>query len=379
MAWLVEFLKAWYSSREILEETERLANQFEELMRVGQKALATETLDYRQYLADAMNGRFKGSVTDRLVNDSLDAEEMDRVRGMIRSNGLTQLCADTLGRLMESGFITAHQSECEDTRRRQWMARIGESPGPEAVLGVLDPKGVPLHENPYLWVIRASALHDLGRDDEALEDLETGARFVSENVPEALLKAEVLFNLHRFRETIGVLSRHGDEFAASPRTSFLLAASSAMLGDLDRAFAVCEAALARHEDRALRVIFELLYFWRQRPSESVRLFDLLVRAGAFPGARRVWDERIGGTIRAAHLVAGLPSLINEGNRKFLRTLIRESKLDDELLPLAVALDCLETGDRSPLERLSAEVRPIAEEIVAELQKKLSMPEQAMGA
>jgi hypothetical protein len=73
------------------------------------------------------------------------------------------------------------------------------------------------------------------------------------------------------------------------------------------------------------------------------------------------------------------ALINERNLRFLRTLIRGSKLDDELLPLVVAMDYLETGDRSPLEKLSAEVRPIAEEIVAELQKKLSQPEQAMGA
>jgi len=43
------------------------------------------------------------------------------------------------------------------------------------------------------------------------------------------------------------------------------------------------------------------------------------------------------------------------------------------------MDYLETDDRSSLEKLSAEIRPIAEEIVAELQKKLSKPEQAMAA
>jgi hypothetical protein len=43
------------------------------------------------------------------------------------------------------------------------------------------------------------------------------------------------------------------------------------------------------------------------------------------------------------------------------------------------MDYFKTSDRSPLEKLSAEVRPIAEEIVAELQKKLSPPEKAMGA
>jgi hypothetical protein len=59
--------------------------------------------------------------------------------------------------------------------------------------------------------------------------------------------------------------------------------------------------------------------------------------------------------------------------QFLLELIRESNLDDELLPLVVAMDYLETGNRSPLEKLSSEIRPIAEEIVAELQKKLPAP------
>jgi len=324
MAWLVEFLTAWYTGREIIDETERLANQFAELMRVGEKALATETLDYRQYLADAMVGRFKGSVTDRLVNDSLDAGETDRVRGIIRSDGLIQLCTDTLRRLTESGLIAAQQSEAEDTRRRQRIARFGKNPGPETILDVLDPKGVPLHENPYLWVLRAAALHELGRDYEALEDLETGARFVSETALEALLKAAVLFNLRRFREAISVLSRHGDEFASNPRAQYFLAGSSAALGDFDGAIAVCEAALARQDDQEVRRLLKGLPMWRQRFSEPLYLFVLLVNNGAFAEARRVWNEKIRGTLPIAKMVVLVKGLIDDPNQRFFRALLRES-------------------------------------------------------
>jgi len=87
------------------------------------------------------------------------------------------------------------------------------------------------------------------------------------------------------------------------------------------------------------------------------------------GARKLWTDKIG-MLPAADMVALLLAHINDGNLSFVRTLVRESNLDHELLPLVVAMDYLETGDRSPLEKLSAEVRPIAEEIVAELQKKL---------
>ena len=379
MAWLVEFLKAWYSSREMMDETDRLAARFAELVKVGEKALAAETLDYRQYLADAMDDRFRGSATDRLVNDCLDAGEMDRVRGMVRSPSLTQLCSATLDRLVNSGLITAGQSRAEGNRRLEWVARLTKNRGPKAVVDVLDPRGLPLHEHPESWFMRAGALHSLGRDKEALEDLETGARFVPERFREALLKAEVLFSLCRFHEVISVLTPYAGEFESHTNPPLLFVTSLAALGDFDRATAVCEALLERREDPDFRLILEQLLAERDSDKEPLLQFRLLVSCGAFDAARGIWDEKIRETVRAAEIVARFRTLINEKSLGFLRTLIHESNLDDELLPLVVAMDYFKTSDRSPLEKLSAEVRPIAEEIVAELQKKLSPPEKAMGA
>jgi tetratricopeptide (TPR) repeat protein len=373
MAWLVEFLKAWYSSREMFDEAEKLAARFAELVRAGEKALAVETLDYRQYLTDAMDGPFKGSATDRLVNDCLDAGDTDRARSKVRSDGLTQLCRATVQRLTDNGLITKRRAQAEGNRRLQWAAGLAENTDPEARLSWLNSGGLPLHEYPDLWFLRASAMHRLGRDEEALEDLETRARLIP--APrDALLRAEVLFNLRRFREVLGIFDRHADEFAPDPTAQVLLACTAAMLGDLDRAIAVCEAALAREEDTPLRQLLETLRAWRHECSERpLNFFILLIRASAFAEARKLWNEKIRGTLSVAQMVAGFAAIINEENRHFLRTLIRESNLDDELLPLVVAMDYLETGDRSPLEKLSAEIRPIAEEIVAELQKKLPAP------
>jgi hypothetical protein len=98
-------------------------------------------------------------------------------------------------------------------------------------------------------------------------------------------------------------------------------------------------------------------------------FSRLETSGALAEARTTWEDSIRGMISATEAEI-LRIWIYAGNLRFLRTLIRESKLDGELLPLVVAMDYLETGDRSPLEKLSAEIRPIAEEIVAELQKNL---------
>jgi tetratricopeptide (TPR) repeat protein len=379
MAWLVEFLKAWYSSREMFDEAEKLAGLFAELAKAGEKARAAETLDYRQYLADAMDERFKGSATDRLVNDCLDAEETNRARAILRSDGLTQLCTATLRRLAEGGIITAKQFETEDNRRGQLAARLQDNASPEALLGVLDPRVMPLHEIPESWFLRANALHNLGRDEEALENLETHGRFVPEGSREALLQASVLFRLRRFPEVIGVLSRHANELGPNPNAHLLLSLCCAIIGDFNRAVAICKAARERHENLDLRQFPEALVMMRGRGMEPVMQFGLLVLVDAFAEARKIWNEKIRGSFQAAAAAAIFNNLINERNLRFLRTLIRESELDDELLPLAVAMDYLETGDRSPLEKLSAEVRPIAEEIVAEFQKKLSKPDQAMGA
>jgi tetratricopeptide (TPR) repeat protein len=369
MAWLVEFLKAWYSSREMLDETERLAAQFAELLKVGEKALASETLGYRQILTDAMGDRFRGSAADRLVNDCLDAGEIDRIRETICSDGLTQLCPATIVRLASGGLITASHVEAENNRRRQWVARLGENPTFDAIVDVFDPRRLPLHQNAGLWFGRATALHALWRNEEALEDLEMCARSFPETSQEVLLKADVLFDLHRFREVISVLTQHANETPAERRAQVLLASSSAILGDFDVAIAVCEAALARQEDPDWRKLLETLVTSRSSLSKPLHHFILLLAFGSFDEARKLWNDRIG-TLPAAEIVSTLGALIDHGKLDLFRTLIHESDLDDELLPFVVAMDYLETGDRAPLEKLSAEIRPIAEEIVAELQKKL---------
>jgi Flp pilus assembly protein TadD len=379
MAWLVEFLKAWYSSREMLDETERLAARFAEMLKMGEKALAAETLDYRQILVDAMDARFRGSATDRLVNDCLDAGEIDRARGIIRGDGLTQLCMGTLQRLVHSGLITAPQSDAELGRRGQQVLSLGENPDAEGILKSLDLKALPLHEDPELWSIRAAALQNLGRHEEALEDIETCIRFVPGRPSDALLKAKILLKLSRFREAISVLCSHADEFAADPEAQTVLAISSLKLADFERAAAACETGLARQESQDMRRLLESVSSLRHLVREPLQMFAFLVGVDSFAEAHQLWNEKIRDGLGVAEKVAWVVVLANKGNLHFLRTLIRESNLDEELLPLAVAMDYLETGDRSPLEKLSAEVRPIAEEIVAELQKKLSQPEQAIGA
>jgi hypothetical protein len=57
-----------------------------------------------------------------------------------------------------------------------------------------------------------------------------------------------------------------------------------------------------------------------------------------------------------------------GQFEFARQLIAEAGLEEQLFPLARAIDYLQTGDEALIEKLSPEVRGIVEEVVAKLKE-----------
>ena len=290
MAWLVEFLKAWYSSLEMLDETEKLAARFAELLKVGEKALALEMLDYRQILSDAMDERFKGSATDGLVNDCLDADETDRVEALVRNSGLTQLRTDTLQRLIAGGLITARETLAEVDRR---LPNSGQEAAPDGPR----PRGTASHEIPKLRLLRAVATYNLGRFEEALEDLEVRTRLVPEEPGDTVFKSVVLFKLCRFRDAVSVLNRHAHVLASNPDVQVLVAICSAAFGDFDSAIAVSEAALPQQENPSYRQFLELLVPLRQSGREAAVQYGLLVSLGApsVPSPRNLGRKSLGNT------------------------------------------------------------------------------------
>jgi hypothetical protein len=74
-------------------------------------------------------------------------------------------------------------------------------------------------------------------------------------------------------------------------------------------------------------------------------------------SKRDWSQEI---LEAPMQVAEM------GRLKDARTMIEELGLEKALFPLARAIDYLQTGDESLIEKLSPEVRGIVEEVVAKL-------------
>jgi hypothetical protein len=72
-----------------------------------------------------------------------------------------------------------------------------------------------------------------------------------------------------------------------------------------------------------------------------------------------------------HLLwATLLSLLYKGERALVIQLISSAKLEEEFLPLMRVVEYLNTNDLTTIEKLSPEVRGIAQAVVAQLQATL---------
>jgi tetratricopeptide (TPR) repeat protein len=71
----------------------------------------------------------------------------------------------------------------------------------------------------------------------------------------------------------------------------------------------------------------------------------------------------------------LISVAQMGHLEFVRQLIRESELEEQLFPLARAIDYLLTGDEALIEKLSPEIKGVVEEVINNLRKDGGPAEQ----
>jgi DNA-binding transcriptional ArsR family regulator len=98
----------------------------------------------------------------------------------------------------------------------------------------------------------------------------------------------------------------------------------------------------------------------------------LAQEGKLGAARERWNEALasGGKSNDENwpdvVAAILLDVVIAGQFEFARQLITEAGMEEQLFPLARAIDYLQTGDEALIEKLSPEVRGIVEEVVAKL-------------
>jgi tetratricopeptide (TPR) repeat protein len=376
MGWLVEFLKGWYTNREIVEQTEQLASGFAELLKVARDS-ALENLEFRRCLSAAMDPDARAPAIDRLLCDFLDANELDKVRETVSDIDLLYVRETTVERLVERGLITKEQLHSSAERWKgiaQEAIRAVDLMDAQDWLGalkLLDGMKQINHWHPTLWLWRACALEGLSRYTEALEDYDTGLAMVQDN-DAACNRAWVLFNLEKYEDAIESCDRILNGAPSHARTYLVRARSLVFVGRFEEVVSSLRKAVSAPGEvgqRAQQAIDAL-----QKLDTPALQFAFFVGIGAFDSARIAWCRLIGAGITeqdSSALAAAIPEVLQHDNIAFLRELIRESNLDEIMLPITRALDYIATGDRNLIERLSAEVRPIAEQIVAEYMKRQS--------
>jgi DNA-binding MarR family transcriptional regulator len=111
MEWLVEFLKRWYSIRELLIESERLAGDFEEIFAAGELDRVRNSVESRRRLSDAIDPLFRREALDRLIHDCLLSNNYEEVRDLLRQHDPAILSEGTRLRLLEAGLLTSGEYE----------------------------------------------------------------------------------------------------------------------------------------------------------------------------------------------------------------------------------------------------------------------------
>lgn len=394
MGWLVNFLRVWYAAEEMGAESERLQTRFHAYLEANRLREARDTLEHYRYLAEAMP---VGLPRTRAVEDVIrghlalgDAEPI--TKELLASIKLTDLSAEMLEQLQASRAITevekqkalsiaayeAGQMEEALPHVDRFLALNPQDAVARSVRGLvlgnlgrgdealasfahaltLDPK------NANTWALRGITLSNLGRDDEALVNYDRSLTLTPGDANVWALRGAVLSNLGRDDEA---LASYDHTLALRPEDTAAWYTRGVMLGKLGRQ----EEALASY-DRALTLTPEDADGWYNRGIVYRNKFVTFVEQNDLDAARQAWTEALSSGQRSGN--AEWPNLVSlallfvaeMGQLELARQLISESALEEQLFPLARALDYLHSGDEALIEKLSPEVKDIVEKVVARL-------------
>src|SRR5262245_19791933 len=134
-----------------------------------------------------------------------------------------------------------------------------------------------------------------------------------------------------------------------------------------------EEAVASY-DQALEINPDKDDAWYNRGVAFLNIFSELAQQGKFDAAKQKWNESLASGSKSNdedwpdEIVKVLLEAAKVVKPEFARQLIAEAGMEDQLFPLARAIDYLQTGDEALIEKLSPEVRGIVEEVVAKLKE-----------
>jgi len=308
---LVEFLKRWYANRESGEPAGLLAGRLRELLRQGQPDL-NKSIEFKRYLAAAMDRAFRSSMIDRSVR----------------------------GQLLSALFLTHNWQE---------------------VVSVLESMKNQPQITPCLWALRGLAFHKLGRHREALQDYDRFLAIVP-NHEAALERADVLVDLRQYHRAIESCEEALRNSPHSLEALGLRALCLAFTGRFDEA--IGGAQLVAAESPGVAAFLQVVLRLREIARQPASLLRYLLGVGAFDEARVVWRQLLASESNHATMAALAAQAMSPATLDFLDSVTPHEASDDAFLYLRRALEFVRVPDRAALGKLAADTRPIVEEILS---------------
>jgi len=220
-------------------------------------------------------------------------------------------------------------------------------------------------DDDYAWFTQGALLAQYGDEDKALESLNRAIELDPKFETYLLLRAWLLNEMDRTEEALESVNRALELNPDYPdayflRANFLVGKDFAgSMADYKRAFGsksdpFHRAFVESFNGKQLKTILAVL---DQTPEQIKANWQEMMLAAEAEGGKSKWLDE---------LTQSLNAIARGGHWNLARELISVSELEEEMYPLARALDYLITGDSSIVEKLSPEVRKIVEEIVSTL-------------
>jgi len=219
-------------------------------------------------------------------------------------------------------------------------------------------------DDPDAWYYRGRTLVDFGKYERALESYNRAIEIKPDDPEFWYSRGSLLGTLGGSDEAIASYDR---AIEIKPHYHEAWYNRGCQLSDLNKR----DEAIMSYE-RVIKIKPDYHNAWYNCGLLYLEPFTDLVRQGKFDQARQVWDKALSFGRKAKDnqwfetAFYDLQTVAQMGQWDFVCQLISESNLEEQIFPLARAIDYLQTGDESLIERLSPEVKGIVKEVVAKL-------------
>lgn len=223
---------------------------------------------------------------------------------------------------------------------------------------------------------RGLCLYELSRYEDAAESFSQAVRLRPSDAVAHLYYGLSLHWLKRYEEAVAIFNTAVSLAPRSLRARFWRSLAYFNLGRDEDALGSFDDLLAAETDdplaKYIRPLAHICKFevlaWTGKTDLAVNEWNLgldLWRAGLSDGCPTE-DEKRGWDSSVSRILTVLAE--REDLREFVRRHISQFGLEEQMFPLARALDFLLSGDSSFVDRLSPEVKGVTQDIISKLQR-----------